>query len=488
MMIAEKSPVVRHIRRLAATLASAELSDCQLLERFAGHRDESAFAVLVRRHGPLVLGVCRRVLRDAHDAEDAFQTTFIALARQAGSLRRPESLGPWLHGVAARTALKARGRAARRRVCELEAAATRSTIVEHPDEIVWRDLRPVLDEAVTSLPEPCRMPFVLCYFEGRTVSEAAQELGWPRGTVATRLALARQKLRARLTNRGVALSAGAVAGALCGNLASARPPVSLLVSTARAATAAAGHGMATGAGPTAAAVLAQGGKAMVMTRVMVAALLLAVGVGGGGLTLYGQRARERDSKPAAASESARPHELAATHAVRIAATVNGEAILAEEVYAAAYLSLPDAHDLAACDRSQRITAVWRKTLDRVIEREVILQEVFTALKTRNAKVADKLQEVVANEFGRQWVKTAKRSAGLKDDEELRSSLRAQGTSLDAVRREWERDFVAEEYLKNRVYRERDPRSTPPDEGTRQERARIVTQLKRQAVIEYAGGW
>src|SRR5262249_29855103 len=173
-------------------------------------------------------------------AEDAFQATFVALARQAGSLRRPESLGPWLHGVASRTALKARGRAARRRVCEREAAATRSTTVEHPDELVWRGLRPGLDEAVASLPEPCRMPFVLCDLEGRTVSEAARELGWPRGTVATRLALARQRLRARLASRGVALSACALAGALSGNLASARPPVSLLVSTARAAADAAG--------------------------------------------------------------------------------------------------------------------------------------------------------------------------------------------------------------------------------------------------------
>jgi RNA polymerase sigma factor (sigma-70 family) len=486
-MTAEKSPVVRYIRRLAAALASAELSDAQLLERFADQRDETAFVALVRRHGPLVLGVCRRVLRDWHDAEDAFQATFVALARQAGSLRRPESLGPWLHGVASRTARKALGRAARRRVCEREAAATRSTTVEHPDELVWRDLRPVLDEAVASLPEPCRMPFVLCYLDGRTVSDAARELGWPRGTVATRLALARQRLRARLASRGVALSAGALAGAVSGNVASARAPVSLLVTTARAATVAAGHEMATGTGPATAA-LAQGGKAMLMTRVKVAALLLAMGVAGGGVSLYLQRTRERDSKPAAASESAQPQELAATHAVRIAATVNGEPILAEEVYAAAYLSLPDAQDLAAPDRSQRIMAVWRKTLDRVVEREVILQAAFTALKARNAEVVEKLQEVAAKEFGRRWVKAATRSAGLKDDEELKASLRAQGTSLAAVRRQWERAFIAEEYLQNRVFRERAPGSTPSGEGARQERARIVAQLKRQALIEYAGGW
>jgi hypothetical protein len=227
---------------------------------------------------------------------------------------------------------------------------------------------------------------------------------------------------------------------------------------------------------------------MLMTRVKVAALLLAVSVAGGGVSLYGQRTRERDSKPAAASDSAGPHDLPATHGVGIVATVNGEAIRAEEVYAAAYLSLPDARDLAAPDRSPRITAGWRKTLDHVIEREVVLQEAFTVLKARSPKVVEKLQEVAANEFDRSWVTTATRSAGLKDKEELQASLLAQRTSLDAVRRQWQRDFIAEEYLRSRIIWGRDPGSTPSDEGARPERASIVAQPKRQAVVEYAGGW
>jgi hypothetical protein len=359
--------------------------------------------------------------------------------------------------------------------------------VEHPDELVWRDLQPVLDEAVASLPERCRRPFVLCYLGGRTVSEAARELGWPRGTVATRLALARQRLRARLASRGVSLSAGALAVALSGNVASARPPVSLLLSTARAATVAVGHALATGAGLATRAALAQGGKAMLMTRVTVAALLLTVGVAGG-VGVYWQRTRERDSKPAAPTEATQSQEHTATHAARIAATVNGQAILADEVYAAAYLSLPDAHDLAAPDRSRRITAAWRKTLDHVIEREVILQEVFGSLKARNAKAVEKLQQIGANEFGRRWVTTTTRRAGLKGDKELAAFLRARGTSLDAVRRQWERDFIAQEYLQNRASRGRNHVSTPSDECARQERERIAAQLKRQAVIEYAGRW
>ncbi len=486
MTTAEKNPAICYVRRLAVTLASAELSDSQLLERFAGQQDESAFAALLRRHGPLVLGVCRRVLRDWHDAEDAFQATFVALAQQAGSLRRPESLGPWLHGVAARLALKARSRAARRWVCEREAAATRPTTVEHPDEVVWRDLRPVLDEAVASLPESCRVPFVLCYLEGRTVSEAARDLGWPRGTVATRLALARRRLRARLASRGVALSAAALAGALSGNGASAVPPGSLLVATAQAATAAADHAIATGAGPATAA-LAQGGKAMLVTRAKVVALLLAVGVAGAGLSLYGQRPQERDSRPAAARESARPRELAPTHSPRIAATVNGEAILAEEVYAAAYLSLPDAHNLTALDRSRRITAVWRKTLDRVIEREVIVQGAFTALnKVGNANMPKKLQEVAANEFDRQWVETVKRSTGLKD-EQLRAFLRAgdvPGCGATPVGARLHRRAVpAEPFVSGACpggpapVR---PRGRPKGEGSHHHRAEAAQ------VIEYAG--
>jgi RNA polymerase sigma factor (sigma-70 family) len=489
MTTAENSPVVRTIRRLAATLPAAQLSDAQFLERFAGQRDEAAFAALVRRHGPLVLGVCRRVLRDWHDAEDAFQATFITLARQAGSLRRPESLGPWLHGVASRTAVRARSRAARRRVCERQAAATRATVVEPPDDLVWQDLRPVLDEAVAALPEPCRIPVVLCYLQGRTVSEAARELGWPRGTVATRLAQARHRLRARLASRGLAVSAGALAVALSSKAVLARPPVSLLVCTARAATAAAGHGIAAGAGPAMAAALAQGGKAMLVTRVkVVAALLAAVGLAACGVGLYGQRATEKDSQSSAVREPEQPRKAdAATQAVRVAATVNGKPILSEEVSAAAYLAIPDAYKLTAAERSRRITAVWRRSLDRVIEREVVLQDALAALKAHNADVLGKLQEVAAREFGRRWVDTARRTAGLKDEEELRASLRAQGMSLDAVRRQGERDLMTEEYLRNRVPQGHGSGSAPSDEVARQERERIVAGLKRQAVIEYAVG-
>jgi RNA polymerase sigma factor (sigma-70 family) len=281
------APTFLHsLHQLTAAHVAAELSDRQLLERYAGRGDEAAFAALVRRHGPLVLGVCRRLLRDGHAAEDAFQATFLVLARRAGSVARPEALGPWLHGVAARVALKARAQAARRRAGERQAAA-RAPTATAPEDLGWRDLRPVLDEAVSALPEKLRVPFVLHYLEGRTVTAVARQLGCPRGTVATHLARARQRLRAWLVRRGVTLSAAALAAVLARNLA-ARAAAPLLpgplVKAAASLTAA-------GSAPAAVAALAQGGLQTMSLRrslVLALALLLALGAVGGGTVLLAQ--------------------------------------------------------------------------------------------------------------------------------------------------------------------------------------------------------
>jgi RNA polymerase sigma factor (sigma-70 family) len=224
-------PISRCVRRFATHLAAA-VPDEQLLERFARQHDEAAFAALVRRHGPLVMGACRRVLQDWHAAEDCFQATFIILARKAGSLREPQRLGPWLYGVACRTARKARAREARRRAFEQRAAAP---AVQHGDEGAWRDLRPVLDEAVGRLPDKYRLPFVLHHLQGVTIAQVAQQLGCPMGTVAARLARAKERLRDRLSRRGVAPSAGALAAALSEGVGTAAVPASLACATARAA-------------------------------------------------------------------------------------------------------------------------------------------------------------------------------------------------------------------------------------------------------------
>jgi RNA polymerase sigma factor (sigma-70 family) len=207
-------PLLRCLRKLDGE------RDAALLERFARQRDGEAFAALVRRHGPMVLAVCRRLLPHSHDADDAFQAVFLLLVRKADSLRRPEQLGPWLHGVARRVALRARVLAPRRR----EQPLTDLPAASAADDLVWRDLRPVLDDAIRSLPAKYRAPVVLCYLEGMTHAEAARHLGCPPGTLATRLARARDQLRARLVRRGVTLSAGVLAAALAGSAEASLPP------------------------------------------------------------------------------------------------------------------------------------------------------------------------------------------------------------------------------------------------------------------------
>jgi RNA polymerase sigma factor (sigma-70 family) len=187
-------------------LAPESGTDRDLLHRFVEHREESAFTALVERHGPMVLDVCRRVLRDSHEAEDACQATFLVLARKSGTLRQPELLANWLYGVAYRSAKKAQRQ--RVRYC---AHAMRSASMQATDataDIVWKDLRPVLDEELERLPAKYRAAVVLCYLEGLKVEEAAQQLNCPRGTILSRLARARQRLSSRLAMRGLALSTG----------------------------------------------------------------------------------------------------------------------------------------------------------------------------------------------------------------------------------------------------------------------------------------
>jgi RNA polymerase sigma factor (sigma-70 family) len=213
--------VMQRIRRLVRAPVGENHTDGHLLQRFATHRDESAFASLLQRHGPLVFGVCRRVLGDEHDAEDAFQATFLVLARKASSLDGRGSVTNWLYTVAYHLALRARTDAVRRREQERRAATMPAT--EASDDVVWRDLRPVLDEELNRLPEKYRSPVLLCYLEGKTQEEAAALLGWTKGTVSGRLARARDLLRGRLTRRGLALSAGSLSALLAGNASAAVP-------------------------------------------------------------------------------------------------------------------------------------------------------------------------------------------------------------------------------------------------------------------------
>ena len=188
------------------TESASHLTDADLVHRFIERRDETAFTVLVRRHGELVLKVCRRVLGREADAEDAFQATFLVLARNASSVRKTMSLASWLHGVAFRCASDFRKRAMRRRKHETVAADERAS--ESPvANAAMIELQSFLDEEIQRLPEKHRAPFILCCFEGKSRAEAAQSLGWKEGTLSTRLAKAREILQRRLTARGVTLSA-----------------------------------------------------------------------------------------------------------------------------------------------------------------------------------------------------------------------------------------------------------------------------------------
>jgi RNA polymerase sigma factor (sigma-70 family) len=308
MATAQMGTVLRHIRRLAGG-AGPERTDRQLLDDFAGRRDEAAFAALVARHGPMVLRVCRRVLGHEQDAEDAFQATFLALARAAATIRRREALAGWLHGVAHRTALNAKRTAARRRARE---GRSRPPAPPSPPGLLWEEVRTVLDEELGRLAEPFRSAFVLCALEGKTGPEAAAALGCKEATAYTRVNRARRLLRKALTARGIELAA--LPGVLAVADAAARAvPAPLARSTVRFGLLVAAGGPAAAAIPTQVAALAAGvTRAMSLTKVKVAGVLLLVtglfAVGAAALACQGLAASEREPKPAAESEPAAPAE------------------------------------------------------------------------------------------------------------------------------------------------------------------------------------
>jgi RNA polymerase sigma factor (sigma-70 family) len=222
----------RSLEPLVPAWYGDEVSDVVLLDRFVEQWDQAAFRDLVRRHGPMVLGVCRRILRDPHAAEDAFQATFLLLVRKASSIRKRESVGPWLHGVAQRVALEARGVAARR---ELPAPVHPEVSgVDNHDDLERDELHAALQEELGRLPEKYRAPLVLCYIEGLPHESVARQLGWPLGTVRVRIARGRDLLGARLIRRGLTPAAVLVVLSLLPTTAAA-VPLRLVEATVRAA-------------------------------------------------------------------------------------------------------------------------------------------------------------------------------------------------------------------------------------------------------------
>jgi RNA polymerase sigma factor (sigma-70 family) len=276
--------VIQHLRR-------AGLTDGQLLEDFISHRDQVALAALVRRRGPMVWGVCRRVLRNYHDAEDAFQATFLVLVRKAASVVPREMVANWLYGVAHQTALKAKATAARRKGRERQ--MTEMPEPAGAEQEPWRDLQPLLDGELSRLPDKYRAVIVLCDLEGKTRKEAARQLGVPDGTVAGRLARARTMLANRLVRRGLALSGGFLAVVLAQTAASAGAPAAVTTSTITAASlVAAGQATAAGLISARVAALTEGVlKAMLPTKlrgVLVALVLVAAVLVGGSSYLLAQ--------------------------------------------------------------------------------------------------------------------------------------------------------------------------------------------------------
>jgi RNA polymerase sigma factor (sigma-70 family) len=224
------------IEYLCRTVLHSEqrMSDSQLLSAFIDRKDTDAFRALLQRHGPMVFSTCRRLLRDHHDAEDAFQAVFLILARKASSVKPRHMVANWLYGVARHTARKANAMNARRRGREKQVEAMPERTAVPVD--AWHELQPNLDEALSRLPEKHRLPVILCDLEGKSIREAARQLGWPQGTLAGRLARGRQTLAKRLTRRGLALSSGTLAGLFAHNAATSTPvPAPVVVATARAA-------------------------------------------------------------------------------------------------------------------------------------------------------------------------------------------------------------------------------------------------------------
>jgi RNA polymerase sigma factor (sigma-70 family) len=422
--------VLQYIRRIAATDAADATADRQLLERFTRHQDEGAFETLVQRHGPLVWGVCRRILSDRHDAEDAFQVTLLVFVRKARTIGRGELLGHWLYGVAYRVAVRARANAARRRVHEYRAEV--HTPTDPCDEAVRRDLGPVLDEEVRRLPVKYRVPVILCYLQGKTNEEAAREMGCPKGTVLSRLARARERLRVRLTRRGLALSVGALAAGLSATGALAAVPLPLLQRTVRAGMTVA-LGKATGSGVVSPSVeaLAKGvlqtmfvTKWMAMIGVFLVAGILGTGAGMVGYHVSAAQATDPDKPPP--DPEAVPQGIERTDLVRVASPMDGVLLFigtemkeGELVSPGLVISIPIGTEVRKFRRLKKGDRVAEgQLLARLDDRLARDEYAITQKKIEVAEAEYKATVAVRDEYKVRWETFRKRPGADPDDVRL----------------------------------------------------------------------
>jgi RNA polymerase sigma factor (sigma-70 family) len=274
-------PLSLLVRRLDGRLSAAPHggSDGQLLECFVTAREEEAFGALLQRYGPMVLHVCRRVLPERHDAEDAFQATFLLLLKKASTIRKRESVASWLHGTAYRLAVHLRRQSTRRKVREQKSGRSAPPTREPGYEAAWRELQGVLDEELARLPDRYRAPLLLCYFQGKTQEEAARQLGWPLGTVRSRVARARDALRERLARRGLAIPAVLFGAALATQPAGAAVPASLAKATLDAVLGVAAGRPAVGLVSAQATALAEGALTTMTTAKLFLGLALLLSAG-----------------------------------------------------------------------------------------------------------------------------------------------------------------------------------------------------------------
>jgi cytochrome c peroxidase len=309
MVQAVSSPILQLLRRLVEDESVRELSDQLLLQQFIDHQDEAAFGTLLRRHGPMVLDVCRGVFGNDADAEDVFQATFLVLARKAASIRMSASVGSWLHGIAYRTALKVRAQSATRQKIEARAPA-RS--LSTPDDLTWREMQEILHQELTGLTERYRVPLVACYLEGKTQDEAAAQLGLAKSTLKERLERGRSLLRARLVRRGLGPAAVLLASAWPSAASSASLPAPLASSTIKAAClCAAGQAVARSVISAKVAALTEGVLkpmmlAKVKTVVVLTVALAVLAIGLGGLTRGGIGWAESSAPTATEKKPAEP--------------------------------------------------------------------------------------------------------------------------------------------------------------------------------------
>jgi RNA polymerase sigma factor (sigma-70 family) len=282
-------PINRLIQHLVSSFShdGAGKTDGELLDSFILHKDEAAIAALVRRHGPMVWGVCCRMLRNDHDAEDAFQAAFLVLVQKAATLPNRETVGNWLYGVAHQTALRMRALAAKRNVRERQLVVMPE--IASPEKSAWDDLQPALDQELARLPDKYRALIVLCDLEEKTRKDVARQLSIPEGTVASRLATAREMLAKRMSRHGITVSSVLLGSILSPHASSANVPVEAISSTIKAATlVAAGQGVAGAASATVATLTIGVTKAMLMSKiktVMVIILIVGLTFSGAGLGL-----------------------------------------------------------------------------------------------------------------------------------------------------------------------------------------------------------